>query len=1209
MPEPLIFILYPYSTVGIFDRQQHFSGSAEAEKSLAFGSVLALEERCALSAIAERETMVFGLARKLEQNDGNFQSLEDSGVWSEIQIAVASRERHDLPPKPIRRGRKKDAAPANNMFEGRSLLDGTYSADQPEDESDEENEVAGEAIEATAVTNKRRSVLRAPSSDILDEIQGRADGAEAQDKAKEPSRDEAARARRRSVLRAPSMDLDVELFMEIHEDDDDDDTEDEKSASSDGSDYTDVSSVVQFVLPGVNEEGGATQFSGPVAEEAYEDDGSIESHIECLPENEAKGSPEYEASIAFTTCFEDEGGANTVVSNGYGVNLIVPDGVDCDAEEAGETTRAHRSPSIKSSPKADKMQKEKSRERRGRISRDSGPNTEKFEKGESVDGSKRSKSLDNAGDNRSAHRSTSPQEKSEIGDSVDGDTKRRKSLDNAGDDRSAHRRSSHRRTSHHSPTHRDTAPNTEKSEQGESVDDTKRRKSLDNAGDAHRRSSHRRTSHHSPIHRDTAPNTEKSEQRESVDGLKRSDSLDNSGDNRLSHCRSSHRRTSHHSPSDRNPTHRSPLYKRTSLVPGGGTETVQIENVKAGKHCSTGESNRSEHGSPSIRKERRKQDAQDCAPVLSLSSSAPSSPEKDNKKVDNVAKKSPVKSSTNRPSQGRQATRMKFTKAQSQVCLSPQRARPTISKAESLAFIDSPRQKLENRSLSTDSSEAAETSARSDQPCEIRGNALESCPRTPPKTLRKFRYSKVNGLMAPLAETDGTMGGQSQDNISQSERQNHDEIIGSMVGSECDVFDSPDRKSKTQLSDPPGIPGVALMENENSTDIEVVGLNENSSTNRLSGGRQTTRTKFIKAQSVYLSPKRRRPTLLKADSLAVMYSPRREMETRSRDTLAKVEESSEQSTPSTTPTTTPATASRNIRHLKGKGLETLSETDGAPTEEALDNLHQSCEETSESAEVEGYLRSPARTMRRFSKAAQRLCAPKTPKKLPMLNSVDGSTRSAIACEYSIDLHRVSPVKKRTGICTSREEIEPSVNMLEGVPDLQSSNGCKAARQQAQQRRLSLSQHNSPMKRRSTVTGVNVRRLSLATPDQEDKDAASEDESFDRVMKILESLPDAQDTTSADSAVIGNEDQVPVAAPPSTRIRKATVEDLKRKLLKDRKREVERAQNRAPVEEDIGKARSRTLNPRRHVSKQATKLIPSKVAKAPGNADSSQGENS
>lgn len=121
-------------------------------------------------------TRVFRWSMNRDKEDTNFQSLHDSGVFTELQDIVAGIDKNDFPMPSARRGKKTKQAisPRSTLPSSPSSQEGALMADVPsegnlgEQKGEEATSTSVEPDEASFV---RTSVLRQPSMDLDDLIE------------------------------------------------------------------------------------------------------------------------------------------------------------------------------------------------------------------------------------------------------------------------------------------------------------------------------------------------------------------------------------------------------------------------------------------------------------------------------------------------------------------------------------------------------------------------------------------------------------------------------------------------------------------------------------------------------------------------------------------------------------------------------------------------------------------------------------------------------------------------------------------------------------------------------------------------------------------------------------------------------------------------------------------------------------------------------
>jgi hypothetical protein len=163
--------------------------------------------------------------------------------------------------------------------------------------------------------------------------------------------------------------------------------------------------------------------------------------------------------------------------------------------------------------------------------------------------------------------------------------------------------------------------------------------------------------------------------------------------------------------------------------------------------------------------------------------------------------------------------------------------------------------------------------------------------------------------------------------------------------------------------------------------------------------------------------------------------------------------------------------------------------------------------------------------------------PKTNQQLPILNPLDSSNPSAAPVHYAVDLHRQSPIKQRQKYVLAENITKPipCAEIAGYVPDKKHPTGSS---------RGSLEHISHPQVPRQP------RRLSCpsnATDDDDHEDHREAEDTFERVMGLIDSHAQvvALDPTMKNTPV---------------RKKKPTVEDMKRKVQKDRERHDEKKRN-------------------------------------------------
>jgi hypothetical protein len=229
-----------------------------------------------------------------------------------------------------------------------------------------------------------------------------------------------------------------------------------------------------------------------------------------------------------------------------------------------------------------------------------------------------------------------------------------------------------------------------------------------------------------------------------------------------------------------------------------------------------------------------------------------------------------------------------------------------------------------------------------------------------------------------------------------------------------------------------------------------------------------------------------------------------------------------------------------------------------------------------------------------------------------VDTVDSPTHSEGGIEYAMESH---VPKKRVGMSAMRstEEVDDTnSDSYERTQDSLRSVDSKTLRTIAQQRRLSKSQHNSPVKRRSS-TGENVKRPALAPLPLLD-DAGSVVNVDDAVPKIEKQLSrmehsspskrwlgaiggsfrqtarshaygdDMENVQISQVETESNEVEVADAVPVRARVRQVTVRELKMELSKDKEGK----------QSELGDvARHKSQKPRRRIAEQVSKLMSKK----------------
>lgn len=1073
--------------------------------------------------------MVFGLGRRLEPRDGaNFQCLDDSGVFSYAMSQNGSVSDFDfLPSNPPRRGMKKRATSMTNVLGGSGLLGGAAAGELEGDDSEEDLGFERAAFDPNAARGRRRE-RRDPTS-------GK-EGDMASPVAKEKTNEEATRRPRRTLLRAPSMDADAEYIGSYGVNSD---AHDARSASSEDSDDSELSSPLQFDLAGVTE---ASKFVAPYGSDKSVGNVSLESDIDCLPDDENDFSPSPtlpEPSVALTSCYDDNDVSDTRPT-GFRAARVVSDVIGRDVK--GEDAAPTKDGASKPSPKLEKRKKERSK----------------------------------------------PRERSLPG-----------------------------------PIHSAQNP-----ERAETVHSSPSR----GKDEITRSSHHRRSSHRSPTSKEKLGGGSGTEKRISSQGSP------------LSH----HRSSSHQCPSN-----------EERLGGRSGTERRRSELGSKRPEC-IGSSKRGE--------ERRKSVSvpKESAAVVCLSDSANTSPTKGNDAADKPLQISPETTPTDKLSPGRSSMRKTFTKAQSQVCLSP--PRPMLSKAESQAVIGSPRVKAGGIYPRMDGSEVIGSPVRFAQIQEnIEGNAAASCPRSPAKSLRKFRNAKIH------LDIDGDIARQAK-------------VDGSKI-----LVRGGRVKRLPETPDP-------LPSRVSKTVVETDEY-EKSAVDSPSSKSSPTRKTLLKAQSQHcLSPTMGRPPMMKAESVIVRGSPRRESGTECRRESSKKDETWERS--ERIQACSRGSTSKLVRTSRNK-LDSISDRDKATKIEF--------------PATDGGARAAARSTRRRSSIGAGIDAPKTPHKPsqsavspakmrrgssygrsnrdtamvvdvpdghPDLEVVTGSKSTPHSRGLPRPHH--SPTKRRNSVCSGAEIFRrrlPLVSLDPGRPETNPDDDARVGsrrrssvdsrerktpethhehpslasggstnpvladdcmiswsrvpiakslqgRQNAysngdvepgvaitegsvgssipqQSRTRTLPQsHHSPVKRRNFLgTAINRRRLSLLVDGEaasRDVPSSEVDNSLKSETEILEALPESLVAVNVASSGVEYKVQAVAASAPA-RARKATVGEIKKNLLRDRQKEVEPT-HECEVVDDVNQAASRSQKPRSHLAMQVSKLISRKVTNAPENAD-------
>lgn len=204
-----------------------------------------------------------------------------------------------------------------------------------------------------------------------------------------------------------------------------------------------------------------------------------------------------------------------------------------------------------------------------------------------------------------------------------------------------------------------------------------------------------------------------------------------------------------------------------------------------------------------------------------------------------------------------------------------------------------------------------------------------------------------------------------------------------------------------------------------------------------------------------------------------------------------------------------------------------------------------------------YPRTPgSKTLKPLSRG---ITCPKTNEQLPMLNPLDGTNPSATPTPYAVDLHRQTPVKQRQKyvLADNVDNPTPPIEMVGRV------TGQKAPSKGSRRGSLQHVQWPSTTKQQ--------RRLSCPTSNSNDErtDDGGADDAFHRVIGLIDSH-----TQRAKSG-----DLTEVLATPSRR-KKSTVNELKRKIQKDRERIEERKLQYNNVEAKRAIASRRITSPRR-----------------------------
>jgi hypothetical protein len=158
--------------------------------------------------------------------------------------------------------------------------------------------------------------------------------------------------------------------------------------------------------------------------------------------------------------------------------------------------------------------------------------------------------------------------------------------------------------------------------------------------------------------------------------------------------------------------------------------------------------------------------------------------------------------------------------------------------------------------------------------------------------------------------------------------------------------------------------------------------------------------------------------------------------------------------------------------------------------------------------------------------------PKTNEELPILNPLDGTNPLTTPVQYTVDLHRQSPVKQRQTYVLGD-------TMTALIPCAETGGFISDMKQPVRPRRQSIHHTTRPLSPRPQRG-----RSSSPVSDTHDDDDRDAEQAFERVMRLIDSHNHVE---ALDSTINYH----------STRKKKPTVEDMKRKVKKDRERHEER----------------------------------------------------